>query len=290
LKARSADLTATRARRQSKVQQLDPRGGVIAGFCQLPGCPVDTGCGQAFAGDRVQQEVIDPQSGVAFERTAKIVPKCVDSLIGIDFAYAVDPALGDQIRESLTHFRDEQSVLYPTLGFVNVEVRRNDVVVPGQDHGSVNSDEPSGMGLQPIEPCELVIELGTGPRVAIGRVETTDEHAIHGSFDIATVGIACAPGEAAPGFLRLALARQDGDAVPALLPEPNGAVASVTDGAFGEFLIGGLQFLEAGDVGFGLPQPFEQHRKPTVDPVHIVSGDTHRRLIVPMALWFRRAR
>jgi hypothetical protein len=45
------------------------------------------------------------------------------------------------------------------------------------------------MGVQALEPSELVIEFGTGLRVSIGSVDRGDEHAVDGRLEIPALPI-----------------------------------------------------------------------------------------------------
>jgi len=82
-------------------------------------------------------------------------------------------------------------------------------------------------------------------------------------------------GEDTAALLRLSFAAKYGHTVPAFLTMPDGVVASVPDGGLGEFLLGGLQFLQANDVGGLLFEPAEQDGKASVDPIDIIGGDFH---------------
>lgn len=62
---------------------------------------------------------------------------------------------------------------------------------------------------------------------------------------------------------------------------PNGAVPSLADGLDRKLLVGRFQFLEAHDVVVGGRQPFEEHRQPTVDAVHIEGGDANHPPVWP---------
>jgi hypothetical protein len=73
------------------------------------------------------------------------------------------------------------------------------------------------------------------------------------------------------------LAAQDGDAVPGLLAAPQRVVAGLAQFRLRECLVGGLQFLQADDVGPRALQPGEQVRQAAVDVVDVEGGDLHRR-------------
>jgi hypothetical protein len=57
---------------------------------------------------------------------------------------------------------------------------------------------------------------------------------------------------------------------------PDRAVSGLANIGEGEFLLRGLQFLKAYDVGLRLLEPAQQHRQPAIHPVDVVRGDLHR--------------
>jgi len=57
------------------------------------------------------------------------------------------------------------------------------------------------------------------------------------------------------------------------LAVPNRTIARVLERARGTFLVGGLDFLQADDVGARLVEPFEQPRQPAVDAVDVIGRD-----------------
>src|SRR3954466_11659638 len=73
---------------------LDPGGGVVAGL--LEGAHVAVHAGGDEAGGEVgaEQEVVDPDAGVAGEGVPEIVPVGVDRLVRVERAQGVGPALG----------------------------------------------------------------------------------------------------------------------------------------------------------------------------------------------------
>ena len=63
----------------------------------------------------------------------------------------------------------EQGVVQPALGLVDVGVGRNDVVIAGEHHRAVELPERARAGDQTLEPGELVVELGAGAGLPLGR-------------------------------------------------------------------------------------------------------------------------
>ena len=87
------------------------------------------------------------------------------------------------------------------------------------------SDQRRGMREQLLEPGQLVRELRTRLRVAVGQVERRDEDAVDGGFEVARLRIGGVAGQRAPHDDRLAAAREKGNAVSALLCDPGAAIA-----------------------------------------------------------------
>ncbi|MNT91495.1 hypothetical protein D3C72_2326040 [compost metagenome] len=67
---------------------------------------------------------------------------------------------------------------------------------------------------QAFEPVQLVIELWPGLRVAVRQVETSDQHPVCRSFQIAALAVLFQAGQAAANFERIAAPHQNGHAVP----------------------------------------------------------------------------
>ena len=90
---------------------------------------------------------------------------------------------------------------------------------------------------QPLEPAQLVVELGPGARIAVGQVEAADQDAADRGLEVAAVRVVRIAGQAAPRLVDLALG-QDRDAVPALLPVPDRVVAGSRIAFSGNFSSG----------------------------------------------------
>ena len=76
--------------------------------------------------------------------------------------------------------------------------------------------------------CVILHDFLPGLRVADGRVQRGDEHAVYRRFDVARLHVFGSGGQVDRGDDRLA-AREDGDAIPGSLPAPHGAIARVGD-------------------------------------------------------------
>jgi hypothetical protein len=79
--------------------------------------------------------------------------------------------------------------------------------------------------------------------------------------------------QAASAFDRFAAAGEDRDPVPRRLPVPDRAVARLFDLGDRECGIGGLEFLQAGDVRLLLLQPRQQRGQARADAVDVEGGE-----------------
>lgn len=83
---------------------------------------------------------------------------------------------------------------------------------------------------QTLHPRELVFEFWTWLRVAIGRIERSDEHAVDGCLDVAALRIGRLTGKCGVRNNRLTAARKYSNAVPRFLSSPDAAVACPFEG------------------------------------------------------------
>src|SRR6185312_10019337 len=91
--------------------------------------------------------------------------------LGMAGSDGIRPSLPGESRESLPYLDSKQGVVHPALGLVHVAFRRDHVVIAGEDHRLGARGERSCMGDQALQPTQLVIELRSGVRVAIGQIE-----------------------------------------------------------------------------------------------------------------------
>ena len=123
-----------------------------------------------------------------------------------------------------------------------------------------------------LEPCHLVVESRSGSRVAVWQIKASDKQAVDRCLDVSAVGIVGIAGKPATCHDRQRVPAEDGNAVPALLTMPDGAVARTFELPARKLVVGRLQFLEANDVGSVFLQPSEQNREASVDSVDVVCG------------------
>ena len=158
--------------------------------------------------------MVDPEPGVALEAVAPIFPERVDALTRVQVPDGVGPALGNEMSIGLADFRPEKGIVQPALGLVDVDPRRHDVEVAGEDRGHAEIEEFGGIEVEAAEPAELVVEFRARERVAVGKIQAADHDAVDDGFDIAAVGVVGIAGKPAPCQDRCLTSRKDGDAVP----------------------------------------------------------------------------
>src|SRR6185312_5483286 len=107
-------------------------------------------------------------------------------------------------------------------------------------------------------------------RIAVRQVDAADDDPADLGLEITAVGVVGIARQTAPPFDGHFATGEDGDAVVALLPVPDAAVARSFDGGRRKPVIGGLDLLQAGDVGRGLLEPAQQNRQPAVHAVDVV--------------------
>src|ERR1039458_7761083 len=97
---------------------------------------------------------------------------------------------------------------------------------------------------KPLEPTEFVIELRTGRRGAVGKIQAANQNVADLRLNIAAVDVVRIAREPATTFNGIETARNNGDAVPALLAMPNRTIARLANSCFWKFLLWCLQFLK----------------------------------------------
>ena len=136
------------------------------------------------------------------------------------------------------------------------------------------------MGVQALEPSELIIEFRAGSGVSIGSVDRGDEHAVDGCLEIAALPVGGIAWQVHASHNR-SPSRKNRHAAPALLPAAYRMIARLPDCLRREFAVRGFELLKAHDVGLSFAKPVQQVRQAAVDVVDIETGDLH---------WFTRER
>lgn len=171
------------------ILNLHPHRRMVRRLLPPADLAVDFGFAQAGGQGGAEQQVVDAQAGIAFPAVIEVVPEGEDLRLGVQAADRVGPALGQELGIGLFRLRLEQGVLDPALRVQGIEVGGDDVVVAGQDDRGAGIDQVLGMGLEALEPGELVVEFGPRARIAVGQVEAADQHAVHCRLDIAAVTV-----------------------------------------------------------------------------------------------------
>ena len=154
--------------------------------------------------------MIYPDAGITFERATPIRPERVRWGAIELVVERIYPAILHQIGVKLSGLRGVKRVFFPALRVIDVVWRRNDVEIPNQDDRCFSSEEKLGMPPQLLEPCHFVIELGPGPRVAVGRIETGDENTADSHLEIAGLARIWVFRQSSPDFNRSPGAAENG--------------------------------------------------------------------------------
>jgi hypothetical protein len=131
------------------------------------------------------------------------------------------------------------------------------------------------VGVQALQPGELVIEFRAGLGVSIGSVDRCDEQAVDGRLEIAALPIGGITWQVHASHNR-SPSRENRYAVPTPLAAAYRMIARLPDCLRWELGVRGFDFLKAHDVGLSFAKPVEQVRQATVDVVDIETGDLHR--------------
>jgi hypothetical protein len=83
------------------------------------------------------------------------------------------------------------------------------------------------------------------------------------------MGIVGITRQSTPDLDRLGTAPKDSNTIPAFLAMPDRTVPGFADGSFREPVLRSLQLLQAHNVRFGLSQPAQQNRQPTVNAIDV---------------------
>src|SRR5207302_2392563 len=122
----------------------------------------------------LDQQVIDARTGVACLGNAEVNPEWRDLLVGMQYPYGIGPSMGEQSGERFTYLDPEESIVDPALGFVDIPLGRDDVVITGKEHRGTAGDEFGCMGYEAIEPAQFVDELRARGGVAVRQIQATD--------------------------------------------------------------------------------------------------------------------
>ena len=224
-----------------------------------------------------KQEVVEPQPGIATPAVALVAPERVHRIFGIDRAQRIAPAGLLEPEEGRSAPRVHERVLRPRRGGIDVQLGRGDVEVAGEHGRHAGIAQRSGTGDQTLEPSQLVVEFRTRPRIAVGQVDRSEDHARYRRLDVAGLRVGRVAGKIDGGDHRLAsAASQDRDAVPAALPAPRRGVTRVAQSVDGKGALLRLEFLQTDHIGLRRREPRQQVRQALVDVVDIEGRDLQR--------------
>src|SRR5882724_11914612 len=102
--------------------------------------------------------MIDPKSGIASEGIPQILPKRINAFARIKLADGINTTLVGKTPIGGAHFWPKEGIIPPALRSINVKVRRNDVVVAGENCRHPAIQHTCRMENEPVEPSELVVE------------------------------------------------------------------------------------------------------------------------------------
>src|SRR5262245_36174420 len=91
---------------------------------------------------RVQQEMVDANTGVASKRAVVVIPERVDRVIGMQRPDGVRPPLRQELSIRGSRLRKEQCVAEPVPRFGRINLHRDDVVVAGKNDRLLACNKP----------------------------------------------------------------------------------------------------------------------------------------------------
>src|SRR5688572_10151152 len=127
-----------------------------------------------------------------------------------------------------------------------------------------------------FHPRKFVVELWAGLRIAIWQVDRGNNYALDCTFDVSALSVRRVTRQPSAYQLRRPIFRQNGDAIPLLLAQPNGAIPATGNGFLRKILCEYFQFLQTDNVRLRLLQPNNQSVQAPVDVTDVVRRDFHR--------------
>ena len=133
--------------------------------------------------------MIDAKTGIAAKGITKILPECVDAFARMQLPQSVGPALRDEETIGLSHLGAKQGVIHPALGCVNVEIDRHDIVVACEHDRPTAGMQAFCTVRQSVEQAQLLVELGSGGRIAVRQIDAANCQTVGRRFDIAAMHV-----------------------------------------------------------------------------------------------------
>src|SRR3954464_7131312 len=126
------------------------------------------------------------------------------------------------------------------------------------------------MRVEALEPGELVVELRSGLRIAVGQICGSHDQPLDLCLEITRLQIALIPRQPAANLYRPLALGEDRDAVMGALAGPERALACLFHRPRRASLVGRFDSLKATDGGPPLVEPLQQPRQPAVDAVDVI--------------------
>src|SRR5262249_41777800 len=152
-------------------------------------------------------------------------------------------------------FRLKQSVFTIGFGWIDIAVRRHDVVVAREHDRDACAIELLGMPREALHPSKLVREFGAGLWVAVRGIERRDQHAVPRRLDVAALRVYGVARQLRARDNGLEIAGEDGDAIPRPLTAPSRAITRFRERGLWKLRIRSLEFLQRDNIGLGGAQP-----------------------------------
>jgi hypothetical protein len=176
-----------------------------------------------------EQQVVDARALVLGPGAALVIPPSIalgGRMLGPE---RVGQAQEHHLAEQGAGLDVIERVFFPRLGFVDVLGLGDDVVIAAEDEGILAREQVPDVGVQPLQPGELVGKFlrpfaALGDRVAVGQIDRGDPHALREPLDVAGLGVVRRAGQGAAVDLDRGFG-QDRDPVVGLLPDHGQVVA-----------------------------------------------------------------
>jgi hypothetical protein len=129
---------------------------------------IDPGAMQALPQSGTQKDVVETQAAVAFPSFPLVIPEGIHRLFGMKRANRIGPTLRQQALIRSAAVGLQKGVMIPGLRLVDVEVCRHNIIISRQNDRRSGRVKFCRVGVQSLQPGELVVKLGGGLRVSLG--------------------------------------------------------------------------------------------------------------------------
>jgi hypothetical protein len=139
----------------------------------------------------------------------------------------VRPTLMNQVSIGLPNLWTKESIISPSLGCINVELRRHDIKIAEECDRYVVREQFVCIAQQPVKPAKLVFELGSRDRIPVGEIETSDQYPVDRRLDVSAMAVIRISRQSPAGEDWRSAPCEDSDTIPTLLTVPNRRVAGL---------------------------------------------------------------